>query len=73
MRTGFCFTVLIFGAGLIFGLGYNAKFTKEVVIVAYDYGHQQGAESVLLSSLNYKPPRKNPGIGAPLVKLASAK
>lgn len=67
MRTGFIYTVLVFCAGLIFGLGGQKEFTKEVIRVAYDYGR----ESMIVDSLDqHKPALPNPGIKKPL-RLAS--
>lgn len=49
--TAYSVTILIFLSGFIFGLGCNRAFTKEAVIVAYDYGYKQGGESVILAAL----------------------
>lgn len=48
MKTGFAFTLLMFGSGVIFGYGLNMAFTKEAVKTAYDYGKV----SMLAENLN---------------------
>lgn len=47
MKTGIAYTLLIFAAGLIFGLGFNSSFLKAAVKAAYQYGR----ESVLVEVL----------------------
>lgn len=52
--TGFTYGILLFASGVIFGFGINGTFVKKVIITAYDYGYSQGAESVILETLDNK-------------------
>ena len=47
MKSGITFTLLIFTSGLIFGVGLQGP----IVRVAFNYGHEQGAESVVLRAI----------------------
>lgn len=51
--TSYIFVVTVFASGLIFGIGFgnDREFAKDAVRIAYNLGHEKGAESVILAAI----------------------